>query len=168
MVYGGRPMASFLRDLDEYRALVGKVDDFAARVTAARQADLACRAGCDGCCQVDLTVSAVEAAAVRGYLAALPSEARAAVAARGRARLGDEGGTPGCVMLDERGWCGIYPARPLVCRTQGLPLRYPAELIPVEAVRARGRARGGGDVVRAQLHGSAAGGDRDPRRRADG
>jgi hypothetical protein len=142
MVYGGRQMASFLRDLDEYRALVAKVDDFAARVTAARQADLACRAGCDGCCQVDLTVSAVEAAAVRGYLEALPSEERAAVAARGRARLGGERGAPGCVMLDDRGWCGIYPARPLVCRTQGLPLRYPAELVPVESVRARAGQEG--------------------------
>lgn len=142
MVYGGRRMVSFLRDLDEYRTLVAKVDDFAARVTAVREADLACRAGCDGCCQVDLTVSAVEAAAVRGYLEALPSEARAAVVERGRARLGSEREASGCVMLNERGWCSIYPARPLVCRTQGLPLRYPAALIPVEAVRARAGQEG--------------------------
>jgi hypothetical protein len=135
-------MASLPRDLDEYRALVAKVDDFAARVTAARQADLACRAGCDGCCQVDLTVSAVEAAAVQGYLGALPGEERAGMAARGRARLGGGSASVGCVMLDGRGCCSVYPARPLVCRTQGLPLRYPAALIPVEAVRARAGQEG--------------------------
>lgn len=42
-----------------------------------------------------------------------------------------------CVMLGDDGRCAVYAARPLVCRSQGLPLAYPSDLVPVEAVRAR-------------------------------
>jgi hypothetical protein len=48
-------------------------------------------------------------------------------------------------MLEEDGRCAIYPHRPLVCRTQGLPLRYPEGVIPALAVLARGRD--GGDPI---------------------
>jgi hypothetical protein len=41
------------------------------------------------------------------------------------------------VLLDGEDACSIYPARPLVCRSQGLPLRYPSDLVPAEAVRVR-------------------------------
>jgi len=30
-----------------------------------------------------------------------------------------------CVFLDQEGACKIYPYRPLICRTHGLPLLYP-------------------------------------------
>lgn len=115
--------------LMEYRAIVARVDAFAASVGERRAADMQCRAGCDACCHVELEVSGVEAAAVRGALAALPDEVRAAV----RARAGGETGGR-CVMLDGDGRCAVYAARPLVCRTQGLPLRYPAGFVPAEAV----------------------------------
>jgi len=115
--------------LDEYEAVVRRVEGFAAAVSERRAADMACRAGCDACCQVRLEVSAVEAAAVRRALEQLPGAARDAV--RERARSGDPAR---CVMLDEAGRCAIYGARPLVCRTQGLPLRYPAGFVPADAV----------------------------------
>jgi hypothetical protein len=44
------------------------------------------------------------------------------------------------VMLGPAGRCDIYEARPLVCRTQGLPLGYPEGIVPVETVRFRARA----------------------------
>jgi hypothetical protein len=40
-------------------------------------------------------------------------------------------------MLELDGRCAVYAHRPLVCRTQGLALRYPAGFIPEAAVRAR-------------------------------
>ena len=108
--------------LDEYDALVAKVDAAVAHIAEARRRDLACRAGCDGCCRVELSVSEVEAASIRRHLATLADDERRALGAW--ARLPARGG-PRCAFLDEEGRCGVYAARPLVCRTQGLPLRYP-------------------------------------------
>ena len=115
--------------LDEYRAVVARVEAFAAVVSARRSADLQCRAGCDSCCHVELEVSPVEAAAVRAHLRSLDEAEVAGLAARARDRQGGR-----CVMLDAAGRCSIYDARPLVCRTQGLPLRYPAGFVPSEAI----------------------------------
>ncbi len=117
----------------EYDALRAKVDGFAEAV-AARRGDLTCRAGCSACCQVELEVSEVEAAPIERALRALSPAARARLAER-VPRAG------ACVMLEPDGRCAIYPARPLVCRTQGLPLRYPAGTLPTDA--AQGRVPGG-------------------------
>jgi Fe-S-cluster containining protein len=129
-----------LRQVDDaYRALVEKVDDFAASVETRRRADLACRPGCAGCCQVWLTVSPVEAAAMRAALASLSDAEIRAIAERGQREHEREarGEPPRCAMLDAEGRCGVYEARPLVCRTQGLPLQYPEGTIPEAVVRGR-------------------------------
>lgn len=142
-----------------HRALLAKVDAFERAARERRAASMSCRARCSACCHVSLTVCDVEAAVVREGLAALDHDARA----RLRARL--EGlappGAPGvaqralerarleperrCMMLEDDGRCAIYASRPLVCRTQGLALRYPEGTIPAAAVLARGR--GGADAL---------------------
>lgn len=127
----------------EYDALVEKVDAFAQGVSGRREADMACRAGCTGCCHVQLGVSSVEAAAIREHLASLPAEPRSALAARAAGHRPDGPDAP-CVMLGDDGRCAIYPARPLVCRTQGLPLLYEGGLVPAEAVLGRSER---GDVT---------------------
>lgn len=121
--------------LAEYEALRQKVDDFAAQVTARRAADLSCRAGCAACCAVELSVSAVEAAAISNYFGALSIEARAELgrALRTARHAQNQPETPRCVMLRDDNTCAIYPVRPLVCRSQGLPLLYPQELVPEPA-----------------------------------
>jgi hypothetical protein len=43
-----------------------------------------------------------------------------------------------CVMLDGDGHCVVYDGRPLVCRTQGLPLRYPVGAFRGDEVSAHG------------------------------
>lgn len=123
-------------NLAEYLALRAKVDAFADGVQQRRAADMMCRRGCASCCHAELSVCAVEAAAIRAELDALDTPVRAAL----HARAGAPSAAPRCVMLDEDDACVIYAARPLVCRSQGLPLRYPAELIPEESVRARAGA----------------------------
>ena len=92
-------------------ALHREVDREAGRIAASLGSRLRCGRGCSSCCCDDLTVFAVEAAWIAdGYPELLRS------------------GTPhppgGCAFLDEQGACRIYPRRPLVCRTQGLPLRF--------------------------------------------
>jgi hypothetical protein len=119
--------------MSHYRALVDKVDAFGAKVHAERDADMQCAPGCAACCDVALTVCATEAAPIREAVAALPLDARARLAARAVALEGRDGP---CVMLED-GRCVVYAARPLVCRTQGLPLAYPPGFVPVEAVRGR-------------------------------
>lgn len=124
----------------EYRALVAKVEAFTEQASARRKSDLTCNAGCAACCEVWLTVSPVEANGIRQALAALPSEERARVRERGARELerearGEESAR--CAMLDERGYCAVYQSRPLICRTQGHALRYPAGFVPLEAIMRR-------------------------------
>jgi uncharacterized protein len=116
----------------DYQAILAKVDAFASDVSRRRAADLRCRPGCDHCCQVELSVCSLEAQAIGRCLAALPDAARQAI--RDRARAAARGR---CVMLGADGTCTIYEARPTVCRTQGLPLRYPKGFVPEEALVAR-------------------------------
>lgn len=131
----------------QYIALRDKVDVFSTGVAARRGDDLQCRSGCAGCCHVELSVSAVEAAAIRERLATLSSDEKAQLRARLDQRkdhpVSGDGEAPRCVMLRDDDRCAIYTARPLVCRSQGLPLLYPAANIPQAAQRgqtADGRA----------------------------
>lgn len=118
---------------------------------AARQAtpgEIACRAGCFGCCIGLFEISLAEATLVRYGVAALPDEVRADVLARARrivtesarAFPGDAGrglldperteaaddayfevvADRACPMLElPSGSCRIYSARPITCRTYG-------------------------------------------------
>jgi Fe-S-cluster containining protein len=99
------------RQVELVGLLHAAVDELAAGVARAHGPRLRCGRGCSGCCVDDLTVFEVEAARIR---AAFPE------------LLAFEGaGPPGaCAMLDAQGACRIYAARPYVCRTQGLPLRW--------------------------------------------
>lgn len=126
---------------NEYAALVTKVEAFTTAALERARGEMACARGCDQCCFAWLTLTQVEAAELRRAIAALSPSARARVAERGRRELEREQSdgdlTPRCAMLEDDGSCAAYEARPLVCRTQGFALRYPAGFIPVEAVRAR-------------------------------
>ncbi|MBX3200151.1 MAG: YkgJ family cysteine cluster protein [Labilithrix sp.] len=94
--------------VEELHALVDEAVAPVERLAAGR---LRCRAGCADCCVDDLTVFAIEAAAIRRHHAELLETA--------------EPRPPGgCAFLDASGGCRIYAHRPYVCRTQGLPLRW--------------------------------------------
>lgn len=99
--------------LDEYRAALAKIDAAAAAIFARRAADIACTRGCSSCCVEGLSVLSVEAEAIARFL---EEEGLS------RAPSPPPGG---CAFLDEEGACTIYEARPVVCRTHGLPLRMP-------------------------------------------
>lgn len=105
--------------------LTAKVDGFFARVASRHGDDMQCDTGCSDCCHVRLTVTSVEADAVRTLVAALPAAAREALAAQAR------DSTDRCAALDPAGRCSIYDARPIVCRSHGAPIRMRERGLPV-------------------------------------
>ena len=109
--------------------------------------EIVCRRGCDACCYVDLSVGSAEAASVQVALEGLPDAELDRIVERALdpGCRADEDGRAPCVMLQEDGACAVYEARPMICRTQGLALRYPSELIPVEALSAK--ASDGSDLT---------------------
>lgn len=87
------------------------IDREARALAAHHTGRLQCRRGCHACCIDELTVTRVEAERIRAAHAELLAT-----------------GTPhpagACAFLDAEGACRVYAERPLVCRTQGLPLRF--------------------------------------------
>jgi hypothetical protein len=102
-------------DLNNYRALVSRVDELCAAVNREFAGEIACRAGCSGCCR-EITLFPVEAAALLAALAALPAETAAKLATTAADVTNDS-----CPLLAE-GLCLVYDSRPIICRTHGLPL----------------------------------------------
>jgi uncharacterized protein len=94
-------------DLSDYHLLLSQLEEELDRIGRT-----ACQAGCSDCCR-PLTV--------------LPLEAAAIVDARGQS-LGADGparsGGERCPLLTSDLSCGIYPARPFVCRIRGFPIAY--------------------------------------------
>ena len=72
---------------------------------------LVCQRGCHGCCEDDLTVFPVEAEIILRHCGPLLT-------------FDQPHPTGKCAFLDAQGGCRIYPWRPYVCRTQGLPLQW--------------------------------------------
>ncbi len=114
--------------LSAYHQFIEQVDELAARLAARYSKHLVCRAGCSGCCRHHLSVFPVEARAARAAIEALPDDLRLRVEQQAREVIEREAaGEPvACPLLvDDR--CSIYQSRPLICRTQGLPLLIEAE-----------------------------------------
>lgn len=88
-----------------------RVDREAGVLHRRHAARLQCRRGCSACCVDGITVFEAEADRIRHHCAELL--ATATPHAEGK-----------CACLDGEGACRIYPHRPYVCRTQGLPLRW--------------------------------------------
>lgn len=113
--------------MSRYDELTAKVDGFFARVEARHADDMQCGSGCSDCCHVRLTITEVEAAAIRAHVATWPPERRRTLA--------ESGGDDRCAALDAGGRCRIYEARPIVCRSHGAPIRMrvPGSLPVIES-----------------------------------
>ncbi len=109
----GQPVEELLR---RYRELVAGLDAETERVALLHQERLRCRPGCASCCG-PLSLLAVEAEAVARALAGLVPGVRQQAVLRA-ARVENL-----CPLLDQ-GLCLIYPSRPFICRTHGLPVGY--------------------------------------------
>jgi uncharacterized protein len=109
-------MSTIYELLRNYRALQARVDLICQGIENEFSAHLACHAGCDGCCR-HISLFPVEAAALAAALDDLPREQAELIRARAR---GASSAAP-CPLL-ENGRCLLYAARPIICRTHGLPL----------------------------------------------
>jgi hypothetical protein len=116
--------------------LTDKVDAFFARVEERHPTDLQCRNGCHDCCHVRLTITRVEASAIRDEISTWDRERRAALAAN-VAVSQDR-----CAALGPDGRCMIYAARPIVCRSHGVPIRMRNPLPVIQSCFRNFTARG--------------------------
>jgi Fe-S-cluster containining protein len=96
--------------LSELVALHDEIDRETRALAAVHGGRLQCRRGCHACCVDELTVTRIEAERIR--------RAHPALLATGMPHP-----TGACAFLDEGGACRVYTERPLVCRSQGLPLQ---------------------------------------------
>lgn len=108
---GSTPGEGDADPLLELRAALEKIDAAVAQALARAGKDVSCHRGCARCCVAGLTVLPVEAALLQTALV----EGRGHVPERCPAGM--------CVFLDEAGDCGVYAARPVLCRTHGLALK---------------------------------------------
>ncbi|MHB8150392.1 MAG: YkgJ family cysteine cluster protein [Desulfobulbia bacterium] len=102
--------------IQEYHQLIAALDAEIARVAQFHAATLSCGPGCASCCR-PFSVLPIEAACVREAIASLDTANRERL---GRNRAEGDERCP--LLIDDL--CAIYAARPVICRTQGLPLAY--------------------------------------------
>ncbi len=102
--------------LNNYQTLSARVAELCGRIEEQCREHLQCRQGCDSCCR-HLNLFWVEAVALGWALKQV--EPTQAALIRSRAEEVAEGGP--CPLL-MGGRCLLYVARPLICRTHGLPL----------------------------------------------
>jgi len=108
---------SEIRDArQEYDSLTKAIDDFVAEVTAEHPEHVKCRRGCFLCCVPPRSLFRIEGERIRDAVAGLPEEVRERI----KARVEDDRRLL-CPLLDN-GLCTVYEKRPVVCRTQGMPL----------------------------------------------
>jgi Fe-S-cluster containining protein len=120
----GVPMDSAEKEpISRLVALAERVDREFAAIRQRQQGWIECRAGCSDCCRARLSITRVEEAFLRRHLAALSELERAELARR----AGDETREM-CPALDPAGHCQVYEARPLICRSFGVPLRRRREV----------------------------------------
>jgi Fe-S-cluster containining protein len=108
--------------------LHSNLSDFFTKFEGKYGSHMQCGSGCSKCCIGGLTVFPVEA----GYIAqwfenlsdAERQDLRKVWSAEGSDSLGDTANA--CSFL-HAGRCSIYPARPSLCRAQGLPLKVPSD-----------------------------------------
>lgn len=101
--------------IQDYRQLLDDLDAEIDRVAQMHAGLLSCGPGCASCC-LPFSVLPIEAAIVHEAIDALPSADHNQL----RRNLED---TDRCPLLNDD-LCSIYAARPVICRTQGLPLAY--------------------------------------------
>jgi uncharacterized protein len=105
-----------VENLRNYRNLVARVDELCRRITAEYGEYLTCGEGCDGCCR-HVSLFPVEAVALAAALGGLPAEQAARIRELARAASTADA----CPLLED-GRCLLYAARPIICRTHGMPL----------------------------------------------
>lgn len=104
--------------LDNYCQMVSRVDALCRGIKDVLSGQITCSEGCSSCC-TSITVFPVEAEALNAALQSLPDEKRIEILER----VTENDGGERCPLLDDHR-CLLYEARPIICRTHGLPIVY--------------------------------------------
>ncbi len=102
--------------LENYHRLLEKVDQLCDGITTLLGDAITCHAGCSSCC-IPISVFPVEAAALIEAAAQLSPEQYHLL----KERLAQPQNDEQCPLLYEDR-CLLYQARPIICRTHGLPI----------------------------------------------
>ncbi len=108
-----------MQPADYLAELRARVDAHFAAAQDREGTAMQCRAGCTQCCHARFGVFEIEADPIRRALAEL-----AQTAPELRQRIRDQArdeSCPHCALLVD-GICAVYPVRPLICRSHGLPI----------------------------------------------
>jgi Fe-S-cluster containining protein len=104
--------------LDNYQQLINRVDVHCAGIAAYLGSKITCSAGCSTCCTA-ITIFPIEAAALREALQSRSAQQAEKI----RRHVSENAGGERCPLLHNH-HCLLYEARPIICRTHGLPLIY--------------------------------------------
>jgi Fe-S-cluster containining protein len=121
--YGMSIKQDYMGHLNQLRS---KVDDFFDNCFNKNQKEFSCKLGCDQCCHVSLSVSAVEAQAIIDWFDRLNQDMKIILkklweSEQCKGKDLEENLVSPCAFLYE-GKCSIYESRPIICRSHGLPL----------------------------------------------
>ena len=97
-----------------YKELLNIVDSHFEKVMQLQKNEMCCSKGCSSCCINDLTVCSIEAFYIKTAIS--PTENKTF-----NTKFNPDENN--CIFLIDSE-CSIYTYRPIVCRTQGLPLLY--------------------------------------------
>ncbi len=104
--------------LENYRQLTARIDALCQAIASALGEQITCSAGCSACCTA-ITLFPVEAEALRNALEELPDHQAEEI----RRHISDHADDERCPLLLHH-HCLLYEARPIICRTHGLPIIY--------------------------------------------
>lgn len=104
---------------DNYTQLLGKVEALFHAVVSRHPVRFSCAKGCYGCCQPGLTVFSVEMAYINSWI-----EKNKDVALKIKDTSQMLMDPSFCRLLDKNGDCSIYEARPMICRSHGMPISW--------------------------------------------
>lgn len=113
----------FIRSyVESLKKLQNNVDHFFQQNALKHSEHMACKQGCFECCKVDLNIFSTEANFIEESIALLSKEEKEVVLDS----LKKNSLSGYCPFLIEQS-CAIYNFRPIICRSQGLPLYVESE-----------------------------------------
>ncbi|MBL8178881.1 MAG: YkgJ family cysteine cluster protein [Bryobacterales bacterium] len=158
--------------IDRYSKICSAWEEEFARNRRLHGERIRCRPGCSDCCGQLFQITELEAAVISAHVAELEEGERARMRASAAAYLekrkamvgagrGPEawgslppaGSRLPCPALTGQGACGIYDARPLICRKFGVPLYYadkPGQVFACELNFRAGDAIDDGELIQIQ------------------
>ena len=115
--------------LDSLRSLQEKASDFFAQYEKKYHQEMKCTSGCSHCCIDGLSIFSWEAELIREWFASLEKEEAKRTIQKWKNKddstftnVEGESSSPCCFLVDDQ--CSIYPRRPIICRTQGMGLKW--------------------------------------------